>query len=102
MQPTQYWREAKQWPELLGKTGVVVVSTVIRVAAPELASQTPYSFAIVEFAANDAGEKIRRELMGVGHQTFVAGDKVKCVLRKLGTPSKTGIIPYGIKIELCR
>lgn len=93
IRPIEYWRQAKKWHDWVGKTGQVVVSTVIRVAPPELADQTPYSFVLVDFD----GQK--KELMGVGHDTFQPGDRVKCVLRKLGQPSPDGIVPYGLKVE---
>lgn len=91
--PTQYWRAAQRWQHHLGQIGTVVASTIIRVAPPELAPQTPYSFLIVQLDS----EKI--EVMGVDHETFQPGDQVQLVLRKLGQPSDSSVIAYGLKAK---
>jgi len=96
MRPAQYWRQQKEWQKWLGKTGTVVASTVVRVAAAERAPLVPYSCVLVDFG----GE--RREFMGAGHETFELGEKVRCVLRKIAIPAKHELIPYGIKVSKMR
>lgn len=92
--PAEYWRASQEWSKYLGKTGTVLASTVIRVASPELASSTPYSYVLVDLGTE------KKELMGVGNDVFEPGATVRCVLRKLAKPSSTGIIRYGLKVEL--
>ena len=89
--PAAYWRSAQHWQRLLGKKGVVIASTVIHVAPPQLKEFTPYSYLILEV------EGKRVECLGADHQTFQAGDQVLCVLRKMAIPSREQLIPYGIK-----
>ena len=68
--PAAYWRESKHWSKLIGQTGQVVASTMIRVSSPSLQAYAPYSLVIVEFADQ------RRELMGPPGVEFRPGQKV--------------------------
>lgn len=88
-----YTRENKQWRNLVGKTGTVLLATTIRVTSPEHAAFAPYMYAIVQL---DSGEK--KAFMVAAQERVKPGDRVRCVLRKLANPSKTGIIRYGVKI----
>jgi uncharacterized OB-fold protein len=93
MQPASYWRQNKLWKSWIGKTGVVLVSTVISVAPPEQSALKPYSYVLVEFG------KEKHEFMGVGHEVFESGDKVECVLRRITFGDDRGLIGYGIKVR---
>lgn len=93
VKPPSYWRAAQQWHEWLGRRGRVVVATYIRVAAPQFAVATPYSYLLVDFGGQ------RREFMGVGHEHPQAGDEVECVLRKMGQGGAADLIEYGIKVQ---
>lgn len=93
MKPAQYWRQNKEWKKWLGRSGKVVASTIVRVAAPERTSFTPYSYVLVDFGQE------RHEFMGVGHQVFEIGQEVECVLRKIAVLSQEELIPYGIKVQ---
>ncbi|MEN8253663.1 MAG: hypothetical protein ABFQ62_04800 [Patescibacteria group bacterium] len=92
MRPAEYYRQNKDWKKYIGKVGIVVASTMIRVSAPEQTDLLPYSYAVVKVG------KEKKEYMGVGHEKLKPGDKVKCVLRKVGISNKAGIIEYGIKV----
>ncbi len=81
--PAAYWRNNKKWKDLLGKEGRVLFSTWIS-----------YSFVLVEI------EGKKYEMMGVGNERIVKGDRVVCVLRRLSEPTKNGLIDYGIKVKL--
>lgn len=94
--PAQYWRQNKKWSQWLGKQGVVVASTQILVAPPELESSLPYALALVDFG----GEL--RECLGAEHMAFSPGDKVEYVFRRLGEPTETGIVNYGLKVQKIR
>lgn len=93
MTPAEYVRKNKEWKKLLGKRGVVVATTQVRVASPELAAFTPYSYAIVEI------DGVRRSWMGVVGEVLSVGDTVECILRKIAIPGPQEIIPYGIKVR---
>ena len=92
MQPASYWRNQKNWSKWIGKVGTVITSTVVRVSAPDQSTQTPYSYVLVDF-----GDE-KYSFMGAGHEIFVAGDQVKCIFRKTGTPGDQALVPYGIKV----
>jgi uncharacterized OB-fold protein len=93
MKPATYWRQNKTWSTWLGKTGTVVASTRVRVAAPNRTQLLPYSYVLVSF------EDEKREFMAAGHEKLSVGDEVTCVLRKMSVPDEKGIIEYGIKVK---
>ena len=92
MKPAQYWRQAKQVKEYLGKTGQVVTSTVIRASSPEFNYLVPYSYVVVDFAGT------KKELMGVGQEILQVGDDVICVMRKMAQTDSKNLIDYGLKV----
>ena len=94
IQPAYYWRQNKAWSQWLGKVGMVVSATMIRVSDDSRSNLTPYSYAIVDFD----GEK--HEFMGETNVELQIGDKVECVLRKMAIAEKSGLVEYGIKIKL--
>lgn len=91
--PAKYWRENKDWPKWIGKTGVVEVSTFIKVAAEKNSLQQPYGFVMVKFG------KQKKEFVGVGHEQFKPGDRVMVVLRRRLTKSSSDLIDYQLKVE---
>ena len=93
MNPPAYWRANKNWSKWLGRRGIVIASTYIRVAADNQESLAPYSFIIIDFN----GEKA--EFMGVGHEQLSVGDTVECVLRRMSDSESHEIIEYGIKVK---
>ncbi|MDH5533537.1 MAG: hypothetical protein OEX81_03870 [Candidatus Pacebacteria bacterium] len=93
MKPAQYWREAKQIKEYLGKTGQVISSTVIRASSPEFNYLVPYSYVVVDFSG------VKKEMMGAGSQLLDTGDRVVCVIRKMGQTDSKSLIEYGLKVE---
>lgn len=90
--PANYWRASQKWNEWIGKQGTVIVSTIIRVSSDGLANQVPYAFVLVDFGDHKA------ELMGADDLSFEPGEKVYCVLRKMGQSLPSEIVPYGIKV----
>jgi len=93
MKTIEYWRSNKKWKNLIGKLGVVVSNTYIRVSSPDQEALLPYSYLLVDFA----GQKL--EMMGVAHQKFEIGDQVKAVLRKIKKEESADILIYGLKAE---
>ena len=95
MNAPQYWRDSKKWSAWLGREATVIASTVIRVAPAGLEELVPYSLVLVEFDSTE-----RAEFLGVSHESFQPGQKVKCVFRRLPASSESGVIPYIIKVKL--
>lgn len=93
MQPPQYWRQSKTWQAWIGRKGTVVVSTLVNTVNPQQAQFKPFSYVLVDFGTE------RHEFMGAGHEEFVKGEEVICVLRKVATPESYELIPYGIKVK---
>lgn len=90
--PASYWRASKQWSQLLGKEGKIVLATVIETPPPHLTSVAPYSYGIVEV------DGLRQECMGLPGEVLLPGDSVKFVLRRAAEPNAKGIIAYGLKV----
>lgn len=95
MNAPHYWRTNKEWARWINLRGTVIASTIIAVAPAGLESLLPYSLVLVEF---ENGE--RREFLGAGHESFSAGQTVRCVLRRLPPSSDADVIPYGIKVTV--
>jgi uncharacterized OB-fold protein len=93
MKPAQYWRETRQIKDYLGKTGKVISSTVIRASSPEFNYLVPYSYVVVDFVG------IKKEMMGAGSELLSVGDKVICVMRKMGQTDDKNLIDYGLKVQ---
>ena len=93
MKPAQYWREAKQIKEYLGKTGQVIASTVIRTSSPEFNYIVPYSYLVVDFNG------VKKEMMGAGSELLSVGNEVICVMRKIGQSGDKSLIEYGLKVQ---
>lgn len=92
--PAEYHRNSKEWQTLLGKTGTVILATQTEIASEALESFLPYCFLIIEL---DDTPKKRLEIMGEAQVLFKPGDRVSLQLRRVAEPSKTGILPYGLK-----
>ncbi len=93
MKPAEYWRKKGNWSNLLFKTGTVVQSTQIFIPPTAQALFSPYSFLIISV------EEKKMEVMGVPGVTFVKGDAVRLVLRRLASNTPSQPIPYGLKAE---
>lgn len=93
--PVKIWRNQKRIQSLLGKEGVVLTFTTIRVPPTNFSALAPYPIAVV---ALDEGEKITAQVVDYD-DTFKIGTRVKVVLRRVTDPSIDGVIPYGIKVR---
>jgi uncharacterized OB-fold protein len=88
----EYHRNSKEWHNLVGKSGIVILSTQLKISTPELQEYLPYCFLIVEL---NNGKKI--EIMGEAKTLIAQGDKVRLELRKIAQPDLFSVIPYGLK-----
>ena len=90
--PAEYWRKSKSWSQKLGQTGTVIASTLIYHGLPELADSTPYWLVLIKHP-----DSTHQLYLGADGYSFQVGDKVKSVLRKLGSRD-SGLINYGLKV----
>jgi uncharacterized OB-fold protein len=91
-----YARANKEWSRWLGKYGVVIAVTTIRVASDAHSVFTPYQYAVVSFVGERA--RLKKSFVVADGCHVSVGDKVQCVLRRLSKPNDSGIIEYGIKV----
>lgn len=96
LSPVKIWRNQKSLRELLGKKGVVVSYTTIRVPLYGFENQAPYPVVLVKLKnQNYLGQLVDADLANLR-----IGQKVKAVLRRVREPDSEGVIPYGIKFKL--
>ncbi len=94
--PVKLWRRQKQTKSLLGKTGQLLLWTVIRVPAKAFAPQIPYPVVIIKL---DDGNKMVGQLVDYTEKDLVAGRKVVAVLRRSRIEDKEDVISYNIKFK---
>lgn len=91
--PVKLWRNQRKVREFIGKQGVVISWTIIRVPPQGFESQAPYPVALVNLGERqEIGQLVDVALNGVK-----VGQKVKAVVRRVRQPDHEGVIPYGIK-----
>ncbi|HCS79184.1 TPA: hypothetical protein DIV55_05605 [Patescibacteria group bacterium] len=93
--PVKIWRNQKKIKELLGKEGVIISWTQVRVPLAGFEEQAPYYVVLVRLAdRNYLGQLV--DVTGI----VATGQKVKAVIRRLRRPEAEDVIPYGIKFVL--
>ena len=94
--PVIAWRKNKALHKDIGRVGKIVVWTKIFVAPAGFQQQVPYVVAIVSFG-ND--ERKTLQVVDYDEGQLKVGQKVICVVRRIGFPQKEDIISYGIKVK---
>jgi hypothetical protein len=94
--PVKLWRNQKHTQTLLGKRGVIVTWTIIRVPPEGFSNQAPYPVAVVEL---EDKERITVQMVDCEQEHCRIGQRVQVVLRRISEPSLEGVIPYGIKVK---
>ena len=94
--PVTTWRKTKELHKELGKIGKIVLWTTIFVAPAGFAQQVPYVVAIVSFGKD---ERKTLQVVDYDEKQLKVGQKVVCVVRRIGFPEKEDIISYGIKVK---
>lgn len=95
--PAKYWRETKDWPLLVGQTGVVVAATLIEVGLPELVDSSPYWLVLVKLDNQKNISRLKLFIGSDGH-SYQQNDHVVCVLRRYSSAGN-GLIHYGVKVS---
>jgi uncharacterized OB-fold protein len=94
--PVKLWRRQKDIVSLIGKTGKILLWTIIRVPAKSFVDQAPYPVVIVKM---DDGKKMVGQLVDFGKENLAVGQKVQAVLRRLKTEGKEDAIYYHFKFK---
>ncbi|MCL6096237.1 MAG: OB-fold domain-containing protein [Patescibacteria group bacterium] len=94
--PVKLWRRQKHVASLIGKTGILLQWTLIRVPAKTFAKEAPYPVAIVKM---DNGEKMIGQLVDWQPADLEKGKKVIAVLRKFTPEDAESVIAYTIKFK---
>jgi len=94
--PVKLWRNQKHTQTLLGKRGVIVTWTIIRVPPEGFSDQAPYPVAVVEL---EDGKRITSQMVDWEQKYCRIGQKVQVILRRISEPTSEGVIPYGVKVK---
>ena len=95
--PVKVWRNQKYVARMIGKSGVIVSWTIIRVPPANFGYQAPYAVAIIRL---DSGESICAQVVDCDVEALAVGVAVITVVRKTIQSSTDDVIPYGIKAKL--
>lgn len=93
--PVKIWRNQGHIRNLLGKTGVIVSFTIIRVPPGGFEGQAPYAVVVVDLGDS----KCTGQLVDYNEKELKIGKRVIAVLRRVKQPDTEGIIPYGVKFK---
>jgi uncharacterized OB-fold protein len=94
--PVKIWRNQKYIAGMLGREGVIVAWTVVRVPPGGFSNLAPYPVVIVDLIG---GTRITAQLVDWVESDLVIGKNVSVVVRRISEPTTEGIIPYGIKVK---
>lgn len=89
------WRESKKLYSLLGYIGTIISLTRINSSDSSLKSPTQFFVALAKMENNI---NLLLPLVSESENPKI-GDKIIIVLRRVKTPTKTGIIEYGLKLK---
>ena len=94
--PVKIWRNQPKIRSLLGKVGRIISYTTVRVPPAGFEVQAPYAVIMVNL---DDDTCYTGQLVDYEKNHLHIGQKVQAILRRVKTPGKEGIIPYGVKFK---
>ncbi len=94
--PVKIWRNQKHTAKLVGKTGSILVWTIIRVPPEGFSNQAPYPLAVVVL---DKGPTITAQVVDWDEKQLHTKQKVITVIRRTIDTTADGVIPYGMKVK---
>ncbi len=94
--PVKVWRNQKFVARMVGKTGVIVSWTIIRLPPADFGYQAPYPVALVKL---DTGESLAAQMVDYDVKNLVIGQRVVTVVRRTIQIETDDVIPYGIKVK---
>lgn len=86
-------------PVTLRPEGTILTFTIVRTAADEFATETPYAVGIIE---TDDGARLTAQIVDCRPEEIEIGKKVDLVLRRIQREGHAGILQYGYKAVLQR
>ena len=96
LSPVKVWRNQKKIKDLLGKTGIIISWTLVRVPLAGFSDQAPYPVVIIEL---ENKKRITCQMVNFKSDQLQSGQKVITIVRRITEPDADGIIPYGIKVK---
>lgn len=81
-------------PTRLSRSGKIVTSTVLHVAADDLAMETPFPVAVVE---TPEGVRLMAQVADAGPDGVATGQQVTLEFRRIRREGRSGILCYGYK-----
>lgn len=94
--PVKLWRRGKKLSANIGRTGVLLYWTIVRVPPKNFSDQAPYPVGIVKL---DDGEMMVGQIVDWTDKDLKSGAKVVAVMRRITHEDAENIIPYGIKFK---
>jgi uncharacterized protein len=94
LSPVKVWRNQKHVARMIGKVGVIISWTMVRVPPMGFSSQAPYPVAIIKF---DDGKNMTVQLVDWAPSHLTFGQKVVTIIRRVTESTGEDVIPYGIK-----
>lgn len=94
--PVKVWRKQKEINSLLGKRGIILSYTIIRMPPLGFERQAPYPVVLVEF--KDGIRKVG-QLVSYEEEDLKIGREVVVVYRMIKEPDTEGVIQYGVKFR---
>ncbi len=81
---------------MIGKSGVIISWTMIRVPPADYGYQAPYPVVLVTL---DDGDSITAQMVDYAIDQVVIGQRVMTVVRRTIQSRTDDVIPYGIKVK---
>lgn len=94
--PVKIWRNQKHFTKLVGKTGIIISWTMIRVPPEGFSEQAPYPLALVELRDRT---RIMVQIVDYNQEQLHPNQRVLTVIRRTIEETADGVIPYGIKAK---
>lgn len=94
--PVKQWRRQKSITSLIGKSGIILNWTIIRVPIKAFAKEAPYPVVIVEM---EDKRRMIGQLVDWLPVDLQKGRKITAVLRKARPEDEENIIAYTIKFK---
>lgn len=81
---------------MIGKSGVIVSWTIVRVPPADFGYQAPYPVVLVLL---DDGDPITAQMVDYAKDQVKIGQRVMTVVRRTIQSQTDDVIPYGIKVK---
>jgi len=94
--PVKLWRRHENVASHIGRTGVILNWTIVRIPPKMFHHEAPYPVVIIEF---ENKERMIGQLVDWEEKNLKKGQKVIAVIRRTFTGDTEGIIAYNIKFK---